>query len=157
MATSTLDIDQYRLQTTFDGDCVIHTYKCGTVVQEDVKMEDAGCENEETEKKEQKEEEIKEKWRHKHKIGAGGFGVVWLQEAECGKVRAVKQLPRDARNVNYSRELATMAEVKDVGFPCLLVSRANNQSLESKFIRQIHRLVREQRFHFCRYGVYRAR
>lgn len=135
--TSTSQLDQYRLETIFDEDGVVHTYKIDLAAD-------------------QERLETKEKWRHKQKIGAGGFGVVWLQEEEGGKVRAVKQLPRDARNANYSRELATLAQVKDVSAPRLLVSGANSRLSEPKFVCTVYRLVRKPRFYFCCYGVYRT-
>lgn len=96
----TTRIDRYRLETAFDGDDVIHTtYKSDLA---------AG----------RRKVEIKTRWKRKKDIGEGGFGVVSLEEAEGGtEVRAVKRLYRGAQRVDWSRELNTLAKLKDVSTP----------------------------------------
>lgn len=95
METDASKLDRYRLETRFDGDnVVIHT-----IYKTDL---DTGMRKTPTQ----------EKWRQKSEIGVGGFGAVWLEE-EGGQLRAVKMLRR-TRNIDYSRELSTLAKLNDV-------------------------------------------
>lgn len=61
---------------------------------------------------------IKEKWAWKRDIGAGGFGVVWLEEeATNQQLRAVKRLTKlemVAQNVDFRRELQNLVAVTNV-------------------------------------------
>lgn len=58
------------------------------------------------------------RWKTKHEIGRGGFGIVYLQEEEKSqKLRAVKQLLRPAsqeNSLNPLRELTAMATLSKV-------------------------------------------
>lgn len=98
MTTDTSKIDRYKLETIFEGDYVTHT----------IHRSDPGMA--------QRTIEVKERWRRTKTIGSGTFGVVWLQEQEGGggHLRAVKKIARNFKGVDYSRELATLAKLKDV-------------------------------------------
>lgn len=69
---------------------------------------------------------IEEEWTRKKEIGAGGFGVVFLEEETGGRLRAVKRLPLTIRNVDYSRELNTLAKLADVCGPFVNVRTIYN-------------------------------
>jgi hypothetical protein len=69
--------------------------------------------------------EAEETWKHKRRLAAGTFGVVWLQEcvagARRGTLRAVKEIVKrqDISEHGYYRELETIAKFskKKVGRP----------------------------------------
>lgn len=89
-------VDRYKLKTVIHKDHVIHTtYRTDLA---------AG----------QRKIEVEERWTRKEEIGVGGFGVVLLEEERGGKLRAVKQLQLGLPNVDYSRELNTLAKLTDV-------------------------------------------
>lgn len=91
-----LQTEPYRLETTFDGDNVVHT----TYML-----------NPSTGKK---DFEIKQKWTWERLIGQGTFGAVHLEKEETsGQTRAVKVLSGKS-GVDYSRELSLLAKLADV-------------------------------------------
>lgn len=98
MTADTSKVDRYKLETTFDGDYVTHT----------IHKSNLGMA--------QRTIEVKERWKRTKDIGSGSFGVVWLEEQEGGggHLRAVKKIARNFKGVDYSRELATLAKLKDV-------------------------------------------
>lgn len=95
--TADSELDRYKLETTLDGDDIIHVIR-----RSELSTWQPGI-------------EIKERWRQKKKIGSRAFGVVWSQQDQKGgQVRAVKSLSRNGDN---SRELATLAKLVDVSAP----------------------------------------
>lgn len=56
-------------------------------------------------------------WTDGKRIGSGGFGIVILQEAEGGKLRAVKKILKGFGKIDYSRELTVMSKVAHVRTP----------------------------------------
>lgn len=95
--TDTSKVDPYELETTFDGRDVIHTIHKSNLATE------------------QRTIEVKERWEWVRDLGAGAYGEVSLQEEKEGEqVRAVKKISRIEKGVDYSRELATLAKLKDV-------------------------------------------
>lgn len=99
-ATGTMpQIDKYKLETTvLDGSVIHTTYKTDLESR-------------------QRRTVVQTKWTDKKKLGSGGFGIVVLQEAEGGKVRAVKKLLKGMANIDYSRELTVLSKVAHVSFP----------------------------------------
>lgn len=95
-------VDRYKLETVIYEDHVIHTtYRTDLA---------SG----------QRKVAVGEKWMRRKEIGIGGFGVVFLEEEEReSKLRAVKRLPLGLRNVDYSRELNTLAKLTDVSKPII--------------------------------------
>lgn len=100
MTSETAKFYRYKLETTFHGDSVIHTTYGSDLVSG------------------RRTIEIKTKWKRTKDIGEGGFGVVWLEEEETRRdLRAVKRLANRTGNFGCSRELYTMAKLKDVSAP----------------------------------------
>lgn len=99
----TAKLDRYKLETAFHADhSVTHTtYKTDLAAR-------------------QRKTAVRTKWTEKRKLGSGGFGIVVLQEAEGGQLRAVKKLPQGLGKIDYSRELKVLSKVADV---CVLYSR----------------------------------
>lgn len=91
-------LDQYKLQTEFRGNVVIHTtHKSNLAGQESA--------------------EVKETWRRDKELGAGAFGAVWREVEDGGELRALKILPKAVLNslkVDYMRELEALVELRDV-------------------------------------------
>lgn len=142
MTANTSNTEPHKLETTFDGDDVIHT-----VYRPDPAAEGG---------------EVKDqtKWKQKKIIGQGAFGEVTLQEEEGReKFRAVKKLSRQARNVNWSQELDTLAGLREVSNSPVYISvpGANASPPASVFICTVPWMVREPRLHFLCNGVRRAR
>lgn len=126
MTANTSSTELHKLETTFDGGDVIHT-----VYRPDPAAEGG---------------EIKDrtKWKPKKIIGQGTFGEVMLQEEEGReKFRAVKKLSRQARNVNWSQELDTLAGLREVSNSPVYISvpGANASSSASVFICAVSRIV----------------
>lgn len=91
-----LKVDRYKLETVIYEDHVVHTtYKTDLAAR-------------------QRKVTVEEKWTRKKEIGVGGFGVVLLEQEEGGQLRAIKKLPLGLPNVDYSRELNTLARLTDV-------------------------------------------
>ena len=66
---------------------------------------------------------IVKRWRKKHDIGEGTFGVVWLEVEEDGSERAVKAISRrlcSYNKIDYKKELAAMAILSKVMPPTQL-------------------------------------
>ena len=66
---------------------------------------------------------IVKRWRKKHDIGEGAFGIVWLEVEEDGSERAVKAISRrlcSYSNIDYMKELAAMAVLSKVMRPAKL-------------------------------------
>lgn len=90
-------LDRYKLETTFHADhSITHTtFKTDLAAQE-------------------RKIVIQTKWIAKKLLGSGGFGIVILQEAEGGQLRAVKKMPQGLGKTDYSRELNVLSKVADV-------------------------------------------
>ncbi len=60
---------------------------------------------------------VEEIWHRRKKLGQGGFGAVWLEVEHEGKIRAVKEIPRNSGlsyQIDYRRELLAMAKLTKV-------------------------------------------
>lgn len=83
--------------------------------------------------------EGKETWRWVKDLGAGGFGVVWLEkEKKTQKLRAVKRMTLrelTSKGVNFKRELETLITLRDVstlsGTPVTLEGPTDGRSSAS--------------------------
>ena len=53
-------------------------------------------------------------WIQVRELGSGANGVVWMERADDGAVRAVKHLQKSQRVTNYLQELVTMAKLSKV-------------------------------------------
>ena len=63
---------------------------------------------------------VVKRWRRKHDIGEGAFGIVWLEVEEDGSERAVKAISRrlcSYSKIDYKKELAAMAILSKVMRP----------------------------------------
>lgn len=98
MATSVPKLDFYKLETVFGEDYVAHTtYKWELST---------------------KKKKVVSVWKEEKKIGAGGFGSVWLQRENGGQLRAVKRLSRDTLpETGFSQELLALVKLKDASLP----------------------------------------
>ena len=66
---------------------------------------------------------VVKRWRKKHDIGEGTFGIVWLEVEEDGSERAVKAISRrlcSYSKIDYRKELAAMAILSKVIRPTKL-------------------------------------
>ena len=66
---------------------------------------------------------VVKRWRKKHDIGEGAFGIVWLEVEEDGSERAVKAISRrlcSYSKIDYRKELAAMAILSKVMQPTKL-------------------------------------
>ena len=65
-------------------------------------------------------------WSRKQHLGHGSYGRVWLETAEDGSERAVKEIAKEMclrEQIDYKRELAAMAKLSRVSsFTCPLKS-----------------------------------
>lgn len=141
MTSKTAKSDQYKLETTFHEDYVIHTTYGSDLASG------------------RRQVEIKTKWKRKEVIGEGAFGTVWLEEEEArGELRAVKRMSNRVRNFDFSRELYTLKKIMDVGvfLVWVLVFVADDMLLETYAFRAISWLVRGQRIYLPRDGVHEA-
>lgn len=141
MTSDTAKSNQYKLETTFHGDYVIHTTYGSDLASG------------------RRVVEIKTKWKRKEVIGEGAFGTVWLEEEEArGELRAVKRMSNRARNFNCSRELYTLKKLMDVSIflAWVLAFVANDILSETFTFRAISWLVRGQRIHLPCHGVHGA-
>lgn len=96
MASLTATLNLYKVDSTFEGDTVVHTtgIVCGPRIVA-----------------------LKTTWKRMEILGAGAFGVVWCeQEEDGGGLRAVKVIPRKELNI---REVHALVEVQDVPRPPL--------------------------------------
>ena len=60
---------------------------------------------------------IVKRWRKKHDIGQGAYGIVWLEVEEDGSERAVKAISKrqcSYDKIDYKKELAAMAILSKV-------------------------------------------
>lgn len=97
-------LDRYKLETTvYDGSVVHTTYMS--------RLESR-----------QRRIPVQTKWTDKKILGAGGFGIVVLQETDGGELRAVKKLLKGMGNIDYSRELKMLSKVAHVCIPSLCTS-----------------------------------
>ena len=53
-------------------------------------------------------------WLQVRELGSGGNGVVWLERANDGALRAVKQLQKSKNVSSYLQELLTMTKLSKV-------------------------------------------
>lgn len=91
MASRVTKIDQYKLDSRFLDNAVVHTTSIVSGVR---KMVPATT------------------WNRENKLGTGGFGTVWRErEQQTGQFRAVKILSKIQLNV---RELEALIELQDV-------------------------------------------
>lgn len=91
MSSKISTVDQYKLDVTFLDEAVVHT----------TRLVGAECIASPT-----------TTWRREKKLGAGGFGVVWLErEQGSAQLRAVKVISKLQLNL---REVEAMVELRDV-------------------------------------------
>lgn len=91
MASQITKVDQYKLDSRFLDDTVVHT----TILVSGERMR------------------VREMtWKREKKLGAGGFGTVWREKEQLtGRFRAVKVVSKIQLNV---RELEALIELQDV-------------------------------------------
>ena len=53
-------------------------------------------------------------WMQVRELGSGGNGVVWMERADDGALRAVKHLQKSQRVTSYLQELKAMAKLYKV-------------------------------------------
>ena len=61
-----------------------------------------------------------QRWQRAGEINRGGFGIVYLEKETSGKVRAVKEVPKQTgkiRTMDHLKEVLAMAHFKRVGIP----------------------------------------
>lgn len=100
MAAPESKLDYYRLETEFHDNYVVHTtYEWGRKTTQRRRKTSV--------------------WEWKKQIGAGGYGVVWLEEQKGGgQLRAVKRLTRDLLPAaGFSQELLALVKLRDVSAP----------------------------------------
>lgn len=116
--------DEYKLETEFDGDVVVHTTGEWSPLSSSRSW-------------------TRSRWRKGEIVGAGGFGSVWLQEKmteeEGGKreLRAVKMVPRmSLPEARKSQELYALVKLGGVGLQSLqeLVEWVANESSMTIFL-----------------------
>lgn len=89
-------IDRYKLETSFGNGTVTHTtYRTDVAAQE-------------------RRAQVQTTWTDKRSLGSGGFGVVLLQQADGGELRAVKKIYTGAAQIDFTREITVMAKVSHV-------------------------------------------
>lgn len=57
------------------------------------------------------------KWKRRRELGRGGFGIVFLEEDDHGRCRAVKEVPKvmnKQKTIDPLREIAAMASFSKV-------------------------------------------
>lgn len=104
-------------------------------------------------------------WRQVKQIGAGGYGVVWLQERQPEKeLRAVKKISKRSLNTqgaDFMRELRTLIDVSDVSRPKYrrpyMPGVTNVGPIVWRSFRPVLWLVSRPRFHLHRHGIRWAR
>lgn len=96
MSTPTPTLEHYKLETEFhDGYVLNRTYEWDYSVRRETAMV---------------------KWKRGKKLGKGGFGEVWLEEEEGGRLRAVKCLERSSAvlmEAGVTRELLALITLTD--------------------------------------------
>ncbi|KAL0632584.1 hypothetical protein Q9L58_008515 [Maublancomyces gigas] len=86
-------LDRFKLETSFANGGVTHTTYTTDIA--------AG----------QRRVPVQTTWSDKKTLGSGGFGVVILQEAAGGHLRAVKKIYTGTGKMDFSREVSVMAKV----------------------------------------------
>lgn len=89
-------LDRFKLETSFANGGVTHTTYTTDIA--------AG----------HRRAPVKTTWSDKKTLGSGGFGVVILQEAAGGHLRAVKKIYTGTGKMDFSREVSVMAKVAHV-------------------------------------------
>lgn len=65
---------------------------------------------------------VKTKWKREKKVGAGGFGTIWLErEQRSGGVRAVKALSTRSFKLGFLREVEILADLRDVSLTEMVI------------------------------------
>ncbi|KAH8150040.1 uncharacterized protein LAJ45_05726 [Morchella importuna] len=108
MATEASDPNQYRLETEFQGEYVIHTHPDFPDAEE---PRDQGA-----------IDMVQGRWTSGDVIGTGGYGVVLKQKNDSGRLRAVKRVSRgalSAKEAGFSWELRVLAKLKDASIPTI--------------------------------------
>lgn len=94
MTSNTARLDRYKLQSELTDDGVTHC-----TIQSDLGTGSRRI-------------EVRTTWRQERRLGAGGFGEVFLQrETGSGELRAVKEITRKLVNV---REMDALIDLQDV-------------------------------------------
>lgn len=89
-------LDRFKLETTFGDGGVTHTTFMTDIA--------AG----------KRRAPVQTTWNDEKTLGSGGFGVVILQKAAGGELRAVKKIYTGTGKVDFSREVSVMAKVAHV-------------------------------------------
>lgn len=69
-----------------------------------------------------------EEWKFVKEIGAGGFGVVWLEETEMKQLRAVKRMTlmeSTSKGMNFKRELQILVALENVS--CITIGELEQE------------------------------
>lgn len=89
-------LDRFKLETSFGDGTVTHiTYKTDMAARK-------------------RRARVQTTWTDKRSLGSGGFGVVILQQADGGELRAVKKIYTGAAKIDFTREITVMAKVAHV-------------------------------------------
>ena len=63
-----------------------------------------------------------QRWSRQKELGRGGFGTVYLESEKGGRLRAVKEVPKQSGRtvtMDYLREILTMAHFSKVSLTCV--------------------------------------
>lgn len=128
MTTEASDPNQYRLETEFQGEYVIHTRPDLPNVEEPHDQEAIDM--------------VQGRWTSGDVIGTGGYGVVLKQKNDSGRLRAVKRVSRgalSAKEAGLSWELRVLAKLKDASIPTIsgwnLIQTKREGKKETNFIK----------------------
>ena len=62
----------------------------------------------------QRPKKVTRDWMQVRELGSGGNGVVWMERADDGALRAVKHVQKSQRVNNYLHELKAMSKLSKV-------------------------------------------